>query len=509
MLLLVMVTTVTGRASWGRVAGCAGVPASACRHISVALVEMARAGVTVWTVSYGHGDKIARAAAGTPAAGDTAPIGPALYWRADVRRVLAARDIAALYRVLKDDAGITQREIARRTGQSQSEVSEILKGRRVLAYDVLVRIAAGLGIPRELMGLSYGEIGAYGGEVRVAEPPEEVDEGMLRRDLLAAGSVALIGVPVLGKLLNRSTGPGEMGLPSKVGMSDVAEIMNTTEQLRSAARARGGQARAVSAAAIEYGRLTQIPAAEPVAARLGSALAELNTLAGWCCYDSGLHRRARWHYRQAMDYAAGVGDDFRVIGAVQHAAIIDREHDMPDDALKLYQLAQFKLIRTPGDDPRVPTLRAWLDVQSASALALLDQPERARSELSQALDGRGQLSDAFDRADMDHLHALVHLHLGHLDVAESFATSSVRGWGEGERRDGVLGDITLAVIHVRAGEPRGLQLAHHALTGVTKINSVRARQQLEPLAAALEARPSSSDTRQLARMARQLATTHV
>jgi len=62
---------------------------------------------------------------------------------------------------------------------------------------------------------------------------------------------------------------------------------------------------------------------------------------------------------------------------------------------------------------------------------------------------------------------------------------------------------------VRAGEPRGLQLAHHALTGVTKINSVRARQQLEPLATALEARPSSSDTRQLARMARQLATTHV
>jgi hypothetical protein len=210
-----------------------------------------------------------------------------------------------------------------------------------------------------------------------------------------------------------------------------------------------------------------------------------------------------------MDLAAQVGDDFRVIGAVQHAAIIDREHGMPDDALKLYQLAQVKLLKAPGDDPRVSALSAWLDVQSASALVLLDQPEKARSELSRALDGRGHLSDAFERADMDHLHALVHLHLGHLDIAESFATSSVRGWGQGERRDGVLGDITLAVIHVRAGEPRGLQLAHHVVTGVTKLNSVRARQQLGPLATALEARPSSSDTRQLARMARQLATTHV
>jgi len=78
-------------------------------------------------MSYSHADKTAGGAAGAPAAGRTPPIDPELYWRGDVRRILAARDIAALYRVLKDDAGITQREIARRTGQSQSEVSEILK----------------------------------------------------------------------------------------------------------------------------------------------------------------------------------------------------------------------------------------------------------------------------------------------------------------------------------------------------------------------------------------------
>ncbi|MDQ4032991.1 MAG: hypothetical protein M3332_12285, partial [Actinomycetota bacterium] len=366
-----------------------------------------------------------------------------------------------------------------------------------------------LRIPRGLMGLSYGEPGAYGGdEVTVADTPEGVDEGMLRRDLLAAGSVALVGVPILGKLLNRSPSAGEMWLPSQVGMADVAEIKNTTEQLRSAARAQGGQARAVSAAAIEYGRLTQVPAAEPVAARLGSQLAELNTLAGWCCYDSGLHRRARWHYRQAIDLAARVGDDFRVIGAAQHAAIMDREHGMPNDALKLYQLAQVKLMGAPRDDPRVSALSAWLAVQSASALVLLDRPENAHSELSHGQDGRGHLPDAFERADMDHLHALVHLDLGSLDVAEQFAMSSVRGWGEGDRRDGVLGDITLAVIHVRAGEPRGLKLAHGAVTAVNTLSSKRARTRLVPLVAALEARPGA-DARQLARMARQVATARV
>ena len=85
-----------------------------------------------------------------------------------------------------------QRRIAELTGQSQSEVSEILKGRRVLSYDLLVRITEGLAIPRELMGLSWwgpdgthaGPDGAYGGEVTVADPSEGVDE-ILRRHVLA------------------------------------------------------------------------------------------------------------------------------------------------------------------------------------------------------------------------------------------------------------------------------------------------------------------------------------
>ncbi|MGH3695115.1 MAG: hypothetical protein ACRDRX_14195 [Pseudonocardiaceae bacterium] len=45
-------------------------------------------------------------------------------------------------------------------------MSEILSGRRVIAYEVLERIAEGLGVPRELMGLSWwGSDGTwYGSE---------------------------------------------------------------------------------------------------------------------------------------------------------------------------------------------------------------------------------------------------------------------------------------------------------------------------------------------------------
>ena len=100
-------------------------------------------------VGYGHAEKLAAIAASTPAAGSekpTPPVDPALYRRDDVRPVLAARDIAGLYRVLRD-AGVTQRQIAELTGQSQSEVSEILKGRRVRDVTVLERIAEGPGHP--------------------------------------------------------------------------------------------------------------------------------------------------------------------------------------------------------------------------------------------------------------------------------------------------------------------------------------------------------------------------
>jgi len=66
--------------------------------------------------------------------------------------------------------------------------------------------------------------------------------------------------------------------------------------------------------------------------------------------------------------------------------------------------------------------------------------------------------------------------------------------------------VVLATIHVRAGEPRGLQLAHGAITSAARLTSARVRKRLEPLVAALEAR-RGSDAEQLARMARQVAAT--
>jgi transcriptional regulator with XRE-family HTH domain len=79
--------------------------------------------------------------------------------RPDIRQALVERDIGTVFRILNAH-GMSQRQIAAMTGQSQSEVSEILSGRRVVAYDVLARIADGLGVPRGYMGLAYDQSSA-------------------------------------------------------------------------------------------------------------------------------------------------------------------------------------------------------------------------------------------------------------------------------------------------------------------------------------------------------------
>jgi hypothetical protein len=86
--------------------------------------------------------------------------------------------------------------------------------------------------------------------------------------------------------------------------------------------------------------------------------------------------------------------------------------------------------------------------------------------------------------DLDNVAALLEVERGRLDAAERFAVASVRRWeGGGSRRARTQAGILLAIIHVRAGEPGGVGLAHSAITGVTKLTSIRARQRLEPLVA--------------------------
>lgn len=408
-----------------------------------------------------------------------------------MRRVLTVRDVSGIFQLLRK-LGYTQRQLAELAGMSQSEVCEIVKGtRQVQGYDVLTRIAEGFGIPRGLMGLAYDE------DAEPPETPEEVDEEVKRRALMAAGSIALFSSPVLGEVLHIPVRPHTpTPLPSRLGASDVTAMRSLTESLRTVARTYGGCADTVTAIANRSIQLMSVPASDEVLAGMGSALANLHTMAGWTCVDSGYHDHARACFAKAMELAATARDSRELASAFRHAGIQMGEAGGWNDALKAFQLGFV------GTDDLVSI--AWLHAETAWPYALMGHKDQALTALKRAQEQ--PLTDPFDAADMDYVSSCVYSILGQLDTAESFAARSVRKWAhEGiSRRDSVEADILLATLHARAGELDTAFLARKAITGVAGLQSVRARYiKLAPLAQALEARPYPEFT-ELAVAARQV-----
>jgi tetratricopeptide (TPR) repeat protein len=371
-----------------------------------------------------------------------------------------------------------------------------------MAYDVLVRIAQGLDVPRSWMGLAYDE-GAESTDPAVGE--EVIDEDMRRRALLAAASIALFGAPVLGEVLQLPTPPTTpTPLPSRLGASDVAALKELTSRLRTVTRTHGGGADVLTAVANRSRPLMSVPAREPIKAELGSALADLHTLAGWCCVDSGLNDQARACFATAMDFAASADNHVQMASAFWHAGIHMRDAGAYNDDLKACQLGLIKLGEAP-ESPQAAEATAWLHAESARAFAAMGHSKEAERSLKTAREW--QPTTIYDDADMEHGAASVYLLLGRLDTAQRFAVSSVRKWStEGtSRREGVAADMALATIHTQAGQSNAAALAERAIAGMAPLQSLRTRRvKLAPLITALDARADST-SRDLAHRARQLA----
>jgi transcriptional regulator with XRE-family HTH domain len=425
------------------------------------------------------------------------PIDPEFFDGEEMRAALAARDIGTVYRLLRRQ-GLSQRRIAQWTGQSQSEVSEILKDRKVHNVWVLERIADGLGIPRARIGVSYGEQAPQAPSAGV-----EVDEEMHRRALVATTMAAALG-QALGGLPELAL-PSAQALPSRLGMAHVCTVRAVTEGLRGVARHYGGQAEVFGAAATLYTRWMQVPAPEPVKAALAAALVELHTEGGWCCYDSGLDGTG--YFTRALRLAGEARDSYGIANAAWHAGMVLTRTGHPNQALKLLQLGAFQL-RPQGEDSRVPTLAARLGRTSAAAYARLGGADEATRCLAKAREG-WEPQDAFERADAVLGTAIIQRELGQLDAAEQFATNAACTYSEAHRRGRTITELLLAEIHIQAGEPQGPRLAHQAIGKVSTLQSLAVRREwLIPLATALQARPGT-DTQELARTARQIATTQI
>jgi transcriptional regulator with XRE-family HTH domain len=424
---------------------------------------------------------------------------PTMWEQPAMRAALARRDIGAVYRRLTD-AGFSQREIARLTGQSQSEVSEILAGRQVIAYPVLTRIAEGLGIARGCMGLATAPDHA-------AAPPgvERADEGMKKDALLAAASEVLFGRAVLGAAMELPSQPEPpTPLPSRLAARDVEGVRAMTQQLETLAKAYGGSAEMLSPVASGAERLMSVPGSKDIARELAIAIAELHTVAGWAAFDAHRDSTSSYHFARAMELSADSADAgvaFSKAAYLSGVATAERGHH--NDGLKLLQLGKISIDSVPAT-PRTRELTSWLAADSACVLARMNQDGAARRALAMASD-TWCAPGADDQADMAWVTALAELALGQLEAAHRLVASAVRHWeGTADRRQAVLGAITLAIIHVRAGEPDAHELAHRAITEVAELRSSRARERLAPLIAELKSH-SSVSAWQLAGLASRVA----
>ncbi len=437
-----------------------------------------------------------------------------MWWRADMREALRARDIGTVYRLVLEATGMSQHRLANLVGQAQSEVCEILKGRRVKDISVLERIADRLGIPRELMSLSaYGPNGTYCGEDLVADSPEEVDEEMFRRYVLALGGVAAFNAPIIGELAEL-VGPSVVPLPSQVFEVHVRKVRALTRWLSDAGCAYGSDPQMSSEAAAWATQLLRLPGPEPVKRALLVAVAELEIEAGWAGFDAGLYGRAMYHYGRGLELATQAGDAYYQTLALNFAGLGTIEHGYLDDGLKMLQLGQATAWQIPseldrstllvGEGSRV-ALEACGLADSATALAALGEAEAAYRHLGKSQE-LWYPTRADPCGDLDIVAARLELDRNRLDAAEPFAVASVRRWDGLSQRARTQSGIVLATIHVRASEPDALALAHGVIRDVTKLSSVRARRRLEPLATALAARPGA-DAKELARTARQVVAT--
>lgn len=241
------------------------------------------------------------------------------------RHALACRDIAEVYRILRD-AGISQASIALATQQRESEVSEILAGRRVQSVAVLERIADGLGVPRGGMGLAYTP--------DVAPVHQEIQtEGTSDDNLLRHAAIVLCGSPVFGAANPIHVQHTPTPIPSRIGLADIDWVTATTDRLSQLVGDLGGipMTAVLTAHSRVSERLLEATMREPIRQRLLIALADAHRAAGAAAYGAGLRDLARQQGLRSVSVLAR-------LAPLQEAAAARRDSACQDLASELATL---------------------------------------------------------------------------------------------------------------------------------------------------------------------------
>jgi transcriptional regulator with XRE-family HTH domain/tetratricopeptide (TPR) repeat protein len=432
-------------------------------------------------------------------------VDPALWQRPDMRVALAARDIAAVFRLLQR-VGVSQRRIAALTGQSQSEISEILGGRHVVSYEVLARIADGLDVPRGHLGLAYDETTAQ--LVGVAPGPGEGEEDS--GPLLARVTALTVGDAVVDE---RSWAHPVLTplapAPDHVGIVDVTRLENITAKLRAMDHQYGGGAcrDAVVAQLAWAHQLLRAQVSDNAARALHLAVSDLHILAGWTSFDVGMVASARRHLYRALEHARYVNEASLVAKALYGLGRVHLHHGWSGQALRLLQLGQVTAQQS-GSGRAMAMMQAnlaWVHAVMGDNRQALSSIDRARDEYVRAENEEAPPWLVF--FDSAELHALRGTALAHLpeptsqqrsEAIERFTLSTtLRELPMARSRAFELTGLSWLLFDEGAVE-QAVRIGNEAVDIAEQVRSRRILERFEPLRERVAKRLDDTSVRDLA-----------
>ncbi|MEU6718281.1 helix-turn-helix transcriptional regulator [Nonomuraea sp. NPDC046802] len=423
-----------------------------------------------------------------------------------MRQALAARDIATVFRLLGGQ-GFSQRAIAARTGQSQSEISEIVgAGRQVMSYDVLSRIADGLGIPRGYMGLAYDTSSTHPTRSS-ATVQRRCDEDKQARRLLGYAAQVTVGTAEGGvEQWTEPVPPAQTPVPQRIGATDVAHVEAVTRALRALDYQHGGGLcrEAVVAQLAWSQQLLGASCTPKVAQRLHRALADQHNLAGWTSFDIGLYGPARDHLARALEQAKHAQDPSLMANVLYRMGRIYLHCGRLRETLRFFQLGQIC-----AQDASCERTVALLCANEAWAYAVLGDAElalksigRARDELDRAHEHPASWVGFFGYADLSATTGMIHACLGqaHWQDAANHLTQAVAIRASAMARSRAFELTALATVYLKAGEmTHGIATGREAVALATELRSTRVIDRLAPLhEAAISRTAGHTDAQDLA-----------
>ncbi|MCG3754673.1 helix-turn-helix transcriptional regulator [Amycolatopsis sp. Poz14] len=400
---------------------------------------------------------------------------------ATIRHALATHDIASVLQTMRA-AGWTQRAIAELLGMRQSDVSEVLHGRKVQSVELLERIAEALNIPRGLMGLAYS-----------------LDAPRIKtRDVNMVEHALNVMVGEEGERVEYLSSP--VTEYRRIGKADAHVINELFLTLQRLDQQHSGQLIPAQALIRQIRTVLRAEMSEDVRARLAKMEGWVNSFAGWCAIDTGNYLLGMQHFGKALSIAGENNDDLGKCRALFSSGKAEMHYGDAQQALKLYQLAVI-----PASNIGSKLYTAAFASHSAWTVSML-KPEHVQRHVSMTW-------DAYSSVRPEREYEGMHSFFNRTDLLGVTGQAQVTSAPEraiedlrecvAQRREGsrsrAFETATLAHAYLEAGyADKALKTGRDALAQVKAVNSKRKAVRLAPLRLAAQGH-GSDDMRSLAR----------